>query len=99
MSLTCGSAPLATAGGALRCVPPGRAGHAGRMPLLTIAPEECPRGHRLAPGRVLVGWQTCLCLSAEQSGRRGHHTHTCEARHEEGYRTISYDPPHVVAVR
>jgi len=49
--------------------------------------------------RSKVGWQTCLCLSAEQSGRRGHHTHTCEACHEEGYRTISYDPPHVVAVR
>ena len=67
------------------------------MPLLTIAPDECPRGHRLGPGCVLVGWRTCACPSAVQAGRLGHHTHQCEACLDEGYQTISYDPPHVTS--
>ncbi len=24
-------------------------------------PEFCPAGHRLVPGRMLVGWQPCGC--------------------------------------
>lgn len=37
------------------------------------APSYCPRGHRLGPGRVLVGSQVC-------DAEHGHHrTHSCVA--------------------
>lgn len=34
------------------------------------SPVACPRGHRLGPWRVLVGWQSCRTVG-------GHGTHTC----------------------
>jgi hypothetical protein len=33
-------------------------------------PQHCPRGHRLSPGRVLVGHRVCSC--------GGHTTWTCD---------------------
>jgi len=58
-------------------------------------PRECPRGHQLGPRRVLVGWLPCLCQLARESGNNGHRTHDCNACHDEGYRAIRYDPPHI----
>lgn len=34
------------------------------------SPFACPRGHRLGPRRVLVGWVSCRAVG-------GHRTHTC----------------------
>lgn len=39
---------------------------------IVYAPRECPNGHRLGPGRVLVGHQVC---GGEDPG--GHTTWTC----------------------
>jgi hypothetical protein len=38
---------------------------------MTRPPTHCPRGHRLQPGRVLVGHKVCSC-------RGGHTSWTCE---------------------
>jgi len=49
-------------------------------------PQHCPRGHRLTPGRVLVGHVPCSC--------RGAHTMwTCECG------AVVYAPPLSVACR
>jgi hypothetical protein len=36
---------------------------------MELPPATCPNGHRLGPGRVLVGWQACDC--------GGHRTWAC----------------------
>jgi hypothetical protein len=50
-----------------------------------LAPEQCPAGHRLGPGQVIVGWLSCTCTS----GTLGHRTWTCATCHR-----VQYDPPH-----
>jgi hypothetical protein len=51
-------------------------------------PQHCPSGHKLAPGRVLVGHVPCGC------GRRGGHmTWSCECG------ATVYAPPLSVACR
>jgi hypothetical protein len=42
-------------------------------------PQHCPRGHRLSPGRVLVGHRVCSC--------GGHTTWTCDCG------AVVYAPP------
>lgn len=37
------------------------------------APTHCPNGHRLGPGRVLVGWMAPRAGTLEQ----GYRTHEC----------------------
>jgi hypothetical protein len=43
--------------------------------IVEVAPERCPAGHELAPGRTLVGWSPCDCTA----GVSGHRTYTCQA--------------------
>ncbi|MFC9786405.1 hypothetical protein [Rhodococcus sp. NPDC127528] len=52
-------------------------------PLIETSPSHCPRGHRLGPRRVLVGWQACAC-----SPRLGHRTHECRT-----CGAVIYTPP------
>lgn len=58
-------------------------------------PARCPYGHELGPGRVLVGWTPCHCVSDEEG--RGHRTYYCLACHElsDKRQTICYFPEHV----
>jgi len=66
-------------------------------------PKYCPFGHRLGPGRVLVGWTPCMCAPAREAGVLGHglgHLWVrCEACREEGWEATFYEPPHDVTQR
>jgi len=44
------------------------------MALLIEYSPPCPVGHPLIPGRTIVGWKPCLCIS----GRTGHRLYWCE---------------------
>ena len=39
-------------------------------------PDECPDGHEWGPGRVIVGWVSCLCANAVENNN-GHHFIHC----------------------
>lgn len=54
--------------------------------VVEAAPATCAAGHRLGPGRVLVGWLGCTCAP----GHYGHRTWLCR---ECGHTT--YEPLHV----
>ncbi|GAA4522611.1 hypothetical protein GCM10023191_102110 [Actinoallomurus oryzae] len=56
-------------------------------------PTRCPRGHRLGPGRIVVGWWPCECPAALDNFG-GHQTWLCGPCREEGWTTRRYDPPH-----
>jgi hypothetical protein len=45
-------------------------------PYVEPSPDHCPNGHRLGPGRVLVGWLPCHC--ARDPNRLGYRTWTCQ---------------------
>lgn len=68
-------------------------------PLFEHRPEECPRGHQLAPGRIQVSWQPCLCSEAKAAAERGrgmgHLLLRCRACDDEGRDTTYREPPHV----
>ncbi|WP_018658240.1 hypothetical protein [Actinomadura flavalba] len=66
---------------------------------LDAAPSACPYGHRLEPGRVLVGWSPCVCppCANRARGRRGHRTYLCLACKDEHVTTVCYRPHHVPA--
>jgi hypothetical protein len=57
----------------------------GSTLVVEAAPWACAAGHRLGPGRVLVGWLGCTC-----AGGYGHRTWLCR---ECGH--VTYDPLHV----
>ncbi|NKT60965.1 hypothetical protein GS885_23430 [Rhodococcus hoagii] len=54
------------------------------MPSYERAPKQCPNGHPLGPGRVLVGWFACSCTE-----RGGHRTYDCRQ-----CGAVIYRPPH-----
>lgn len=71
---------------------------------MVTAPPECSHGHVLRygrnpaadfiPGRVLVGWKSCLCPEARTRGAPfGHRYVMCSACLDEGRETTHYDPP------
>lgn len=53
------------------------------------APTHCPFGHKLAPGRVLVGWSPCDCAGAAFGGHRTFRCRGCEPE-----QTVMYEPEH-----
>jgi hypothetical protein len=63
------------------------------------SPRECPRGHELRAGQVIVGWSPCQCPPCLRRGRglRGHHTYLCRDCHDDGFTTVAYFPYHVPA--
>ncbi|MFI0404566.1 hypothetical protein [Actinomadura sp. 3N508] len=62
-------------------------------------PFLCPAGHRLEPGRVIVGWSPCICPPCDERGRglRGHRTYLCLDCKDEHVTTKCYLPHHVPA--
>ncbi|MCP2334752.1 hypothetical protein [Actinomadura rupiterrae] len=60
-------------------------------------PFLCPRGHRLGPGRVIVGWSPCGCPPVLERGRglRGHRTYLCLTCKDEHVTTMCYLPHHI----
>ncbi|GAA3933758.1 hypothetical protein GCM10023085_13800 [Actinomadura viridis] len=60
-------------------------------------PFLCPHGHRLAPGRVIVGWSPCVCPPCAGRGRglRGHRTYLCLACKDDRMTTMCFQPHHV----
>ncbi|MGP4022306.1 hypothetical protein [Actinomadura sp. 3N407] len=62
-------------------------------------PFLCPAGHRLAAGRVIVGWSPCVCPPCDGRGRglRGHRTYLCLDCKDEHVTTKCYLPHHVPA--
>jgi len=62
------------------------------------APATCPVGHRLDPGRVSVGWNSCSCAAA-LPGPGGHRTWGCTSCAEQGETTTILWPPHPAELR
>lgn len=60
-------------------------------------PFLCPQGHRLGPGRVIVGWSPCICPPCAESGKglHGHRTYLCLTCKDEHMTTMCYLPYHV----
>lgn len=58
-------------------------------------PAECPHGHQLGPGRVLVRFRKCTCPGARTGTMGGHILHECDACRAEGWQTIRFWPWHV----
>jgi hypothetical protein len=61
-------------------------------------PKHCPFGHQLWPGMAQVGWKPCICTAAREADERargmGHLWVSCNACHEQLWRTMFYQPPH-----
>ncbi|WUI02120.1 hypothetical protein OHR68_10020 [Spirillospora sp. NBC_00431] len=57
-------------------------------------PATCPNGHKLQPGRVLVGWSPCTCEAA-WAAHKGHRTTQCRDCQDEGWTTVRYAPEHI----
>lgn len=53
--------------------------------LVETPPIMCATGHRLRPGRLLIGWLPCSCAA----GRGGHRTWQCKVCD-----STTYEPPH-----
>jgi hypothetical protein len=66
-------------------------GHAFEMELPSwwTYPAQCANGHVWGPGRVTIGWTSCLC--AERKPGAGHIRVHCR---EPGCDSTWYDPPH-----
>jgi len=71
--------------------------------LFDYQPERCPLGHRLWPGRALVGWKPCLCAAAREGAERGrgmgHLWVSCQSCHDQFWDTTFYEPPHDIGHR
>lgn len=57
--------------------------------MVELTPEQCPNGHPLGPGKVLIGWQPCSCASKDKGGPGGHRTIVCVT-----CGVTLYRPPH-----
>jgi hypothetical protein len=53
-----------------------------------VHPRQCPNGHALKPGNVLVGWLPCICRKDPSDGY-GHRSVQCLT-----CKTTWYNPPH-----
>jgi hypothetical protein len=61
-------------------------------------PTDCPRGHALTSGHVIVGWSPCQCPPCLERGHglRGHRTYQCrDCQEDGGWTTVCYQPYHV----
>lgn len=62
--------------------------------MTAAVPNECPHGHPLRPGRVLVGWSPCTCAAAI-TNHRGHRTTQCLDCADHHITTVRYEPEHL----
>lgn len=61
--------------------------------LISFAPDECSRHHRLGPGRILAGFGPCACPAARAKGLTGHQWVRCLAWDRDGVLMVWLDPP------